>query len=1007
MRLKLPELALVFTKYIRNKFFIDVSNTHVEQTLAKEDTTTKRVMYYSDLTRSIDSTLDTFSVYPTDPVSQNLLITGGTFQWFGHIIDATDTFVLDGYVPFTYSDCPSGSTISVRLDLIVMYASYDAEQGKHVVKYRWIFGDPGTGKYPAFPDYAIPIAIVTTEPYTTCIEMRHIQKYATMFRGHPSVKFWRTPVPTVKDLYYLDEVEEGTVCFVKDDCILYSYQKGRWVAVGNPASMNTFHVIDATTYLNRFAVPWAVRNDAELTIFRDGQLMVAGQDYDYVLHLGIEPYILFNYDIEPEQRIVMVHNPVLGAMQDKALDPLIYDINYIYVDGARGLDVYSGTEDEPFKTLQKAFDTIPLVSKDDYIIYAKNLKLADTVTYENRKVYGFCYNKTLNNLTVNIDIDSSEWDNTIMSTYWFILDSLSVSKMFNAMAVLKSSCIIKNCTGAIGNLEFDCIVQIMIGSHYLHHITTTDNCSFIISNRASVYVTDSIFDKSKILVNTHAFLQIVFTSVGYVRGSYGNFVLEQVNVSDSLFSFSHVYATNSNFLLPTYFEMSTFYAVQSKTKRGVYLDQTLFKATDCEIEGFDSICVNVFHNSSIIFNNVAIKNSFTNIYSPIHVTGASSAVCKDIVIYEQHRKHGVTLESSSYGTFTDCRLIDSPLYAVFANEFSSAVFPSDIWAFRGAEGQYLQAIPGADMTKVDGADLSAGYLNDKLVAGKGLKKEVVDNLGTKTLKFSADPTDTTPSFSRGAVFALTSYNLSPQETVTVPMVDGEGVPFYADSYITSVLAPSTTYLSQTHYIFPTLIHRSKFIEQESNFGTTFHNDKVTLYYSPSLGYTITSGYYFYIRPNSSFELTTYGVSQINSLTIEYDQPTGTEIRVAISVDNGNTWIGWDGGGWSTLTGSTYLERLSKGMAVGVIPNIPVSGWTQLLTQGQSIIVGFYLATSVTTSTPAILNISWDILRVTAFTDISKDFIVSYVGNDCLFTYTGTTTVAGPFKFTVLPVFPGN
>lgn len=1002
----MPELALVFTKYIRNKFFIDVSNTHVEQTLAKEDTTTKRVMYYSDLTRSIDSTLDTFSVYPTDPISQNILITGGTFQWFGHIVDATDTFILEGYVPFTYSDCPSGSTISTRLDLIVMYASYDAEQGKYTARYKWVFGDPGTGKYPSFPDYAIPIAIVTTEPHTTWIEKRHIQKYATMFRGHPSVKFWRTPVETVKDLYYLDEVEEGTVCFVKDECVLYSYQKGRWVAVGNPASMNTFHVIDATTYLNRFAVPWPIRNNAELTIFRDGQLMVAGTDYDYVLHLGIEPYILFNYDIEPAQRIVMIRNPVLGAMQDKALDPLIHDIKYIYVDGENGLDVYSGTEDEPFKTLQKAFDVIPLVTKDDYIIYAKNLKLTDTIVYEGRRVYGFCYNRTLNNITVNIDIDSSEWDNNIMSTYWFILDSLNVSKIFNAMSIVRSSCIIKNCTGEIGNLTFDCIVQFMTGSHYLHHIATTDNCSFIIANRAAVYVTNSVFDMGKVLVNTHAFLQLVSTSIAYIRGSYGNIVIEKSNISDSLFTFSKVYSTSSNFIFPSYYEMSTFYAVQSKIKKGVSLTQSLFKASDCEIEGFDNVCVNAFHNSSLIFDDVTIKNSFTNTFSPLHATGASSVVCRNVVIYEQHRQHGVTLDSSSYGTFSNCRLFNSPLYAVFANEFSSAVFPSDIWNFRGTKGKYLQAIPGADMTKVDGSDLSAGYLNDKLIAGKGLKKEVVNNLGVKTLKFFADPDDTTPFFAKGAVVALTSYNLSPRETITVPMVDGDGIPFYANSYITSVLAPSTAYLPQTHYIFPTLPYRSRFIEQESNFGTTFHSDKVTLYYSPSLGYPITSGYYFYVKPNSGFELITYGVNQINGLSIGYSQPGGTEIRVSISTDNGNTWKVWSGG-WSTVTGSTPLERFSKGMGIGTVSGIPASGWSQLLTQGQSIIVGFYMATSSSASTPEISSISWSVSRVTAFTDISKDFTVSYVGNDCLFTYNGTTTIPGPFKFTVLPVFQGS
>ena len=77
----------------------------------------------------------------------------------------------------------------------------------------------------------------------------------------------------------------------------------------------------------------------------------------------------------------------------------------IYVDGDIGHDAFAGDALHPFKTLQAAFDAIPIQSNFIVEIFAKNLKYIDRQINNEygRKSYGILKHKHMRRLTIFID----------------------------------------------------------------------------------------------------------------------------------------------------------------------------------------------------------------------------------------------------------------------------------------------------------------------------------------------------------------------------------------------------------------------------------------------------------------------------------------------------------------------------------------------------------------------------------------------------------------------------
>ena len=129
-------------------------------------------------------------------------------------------------------------------------------------------------------------------------------------------------------------------------------------------------------------------------------------DRDYRVMVGPASYLQFNHLLLPGQRIVVMRNPFM-AEAFSGSDTSFSGIESIdiYVDGDIGNDSWEGSETSPFKTLQRAFDFIPIYAMKIYTVHAKNLRAADIVLTPNsdEPVYGYAIGKNVVSLMLDID----------------------------------------------------------------------------------------------------------------------------------------------------------------------------------------------------------------------------------------------------------------------------------------------------------------------------------------------------------------------------------------------------------------------------------------------------------------------------------------------------------------------------------------------------------------------------------------------------------------------------
>ncbi len=375
------------------KSIIDIRKTEVEDFPI---TRTDKVLYKLS-GGTTDDVLDALTVtqlkYPTNKVQ----ITSGRVQWYDWVFDIVGPIDSPPLVHF-------GLVLNeYRWAMLCVFKNQLNQP-----EFRWNYGEPNQG-YPLIPHKGVPIALVKqiSGPRVE-IQSEHIINLRSVKAMYaPAGYFSYPPVSIPEDLEKYTEVVDGSTAFVIEDGVWYFYRNGIWSKQGSLTFDNTFYSKDIMEETSRVDIPWKIKSSAELQVHRDGLTMDPSNDYS--VFIGAAPYIMFNYLLYPHQRITMIRNPFFG-IDDINISTTFKTNLKIYVDGDIGHDAFAGDELHPFKTLQAAFDTIPIQSNFIVEIFAKNLKYIDRQINNEygRKSYGILKHKHMRRLNIYID-DGCEW----------------------------------------------------------------------------------------------------------------------------------------------------------------------------------------------------------------------------------------------------------------------------------------------------------------------------------------------------------------------------------------------------------------------------------------------------------------------------------------------------------------------------------------------------------------------------------------------------------------------
>lgn len=100
------------------------------------------------------------------------------------------------------------------------------------------------------------------------------------------------------------------------------------------------------------------------------------------------------------------------------------------------------------------------------------------------------------------------------------------------------------------------------------------------------------------------------------------------------------------------------------------------------------------------------------------------------------------------------------------------------------------------------------------------------------------------------------------------------------------------------------------------------------------------------------------VNRINSVSVDYAQPSGTQIKTLVSFDGGITWRRYDGTAWVTVTGATIRDMFTNtNMDIATMQQ----GLTNLELANERLLFAFDLLTTVSVATPIIdgITINYD------------------------------------------------
>lgn len=993
--------------WFKNQFTIDIREPSTEDL---PPIYTDDVAHTREPGVTTDVCLDDMTCVPTYPeISDTILITPGKLHWYGYMIENNEVLTSPPISMYIGTDCDPAPIEDYRWALLCIYRDLTGENQLH-----WEYSER-YHQFPQVPHNMVPLCYVKQNARKILIDGSAIFNWRTIHPANaPSTQFLYPPVNKPDDLYTEHtNVPEGAVSFVVSEGMWYFYSKGRWSPQSTGSFDNTLYTRDVAQIESTTPLPWAIYTYPEVAVFRDGFLMTPGVDKDYTLQFGPSSAIIWNQTLYPNMRITVLRNPFVGASYapDTSVDD--FETYNLYVNGIDGNDAFPGTEENPFKTLQRAFNTIPLSSKHAYTVHVQKLQLADRITYQqpDTTTYGLLRNCRVRSLQVIVE-PNCEYDATFID-YLYVMER--VTMLDHTDHTVHYPFALHDCMASFYSTIFESVQVLLDGGSYLLFKATQnggtiagDSLAYI---RAVECTLTDIYSRTcgnfqiynsevkSARTATQGMLNFDLCRVTTVQAQNGAVVFNDCAIlGRGSYISSHVVVTNSRAIgailsrIAIPFELqfnSTIHWINSEIAYPTSSGIILRHGSTGDIRGgkltnsFRDAAILVEHGSSLYFESVELSNNEVN---------------------------GILLNRGSYGHGLNATGNLNTEWGIRAKMYSSCLL--DNVTTSGMLGVYMEDQPGSNSVAADGSDQHPSNLEQKTVAGMGIRLTALPQeppVGNRRLEISLNIED----FTRPDSPLASIVDTKPRATVfryldsIVPggMIN-VSTRFTGIGFLSSVAQRINNPSTQILQVLTNIAHSMFFIQWDSSIGTNFVDDGWCLIDRPGgIGYPIRSPYYMYSIARSQSSLPAFALSEIHRLAIEADTPPGTSVKCGISIDGGRSFKRYDGLNWVNLPGESPSTQLNNAPTYTDVNAYPLIAWNSLKMgfAPEMIDVGFSIMTTDPTYTPKVRSYTWEYAEDGFNLDISEKFQKMFYPSRASFRNISSETIQPPVIFTIYPL----
>lgn len=998
---------LLVEQFAGRRLIAQLRDAETDPDFEGKDTLTSKVHHSNELHVTTDVVLDAVTVTPSLEYANRVEVQRGTVQWFGKLVKIEEPLLSAPLSAFDKADCDPSLEGTDRWSLLCLYV--DLNTGNPALK--WANGIPSHG-YPAVPPQTIPLALVRQSPGgLVSIQQDDIVNFRSVRSTYaPAAQFSLPPVQEPDDLYFYENVANGTTALVISLGQWWYYKDEIWAPHEGITFDNTFYKRDLTTTLTRIDLPWSVRNYPELLVVRDGQIMAPGDDY--LLTPGPNSFVTFNYTLYPGMRILFIRNPFLGAAYSPLAEDNLPTVHHFYVNGRIGHDAYSGTEERPFKTLQAAFDALPLQSKHGYHLHVAQLDIADVIPSNQygQVTYGILENRSLRFLKIDVQPDC-DWDDSVLH-YLYVLSNVGVFTQVDAAFPVYYPIRLDHCTSYFASTSTKATrVVIAGGDSGWHSMEVEVHKQVIFASSAVIYTSESTY--AAMMIRTGAYIQAENCVIQTLQGDSGGYINAVTT------DFTALVSTRSTFLDLVRCNLSglgNFLASRIScdacVNTGLAGQAPLFfhiqncsvlELTNCTVENNIDTPIEVQRSSVVHITNGLITNNFGN---GVRLQDNCSIFVDRAEISKNH-KHGVMLVRSCHGEFSGATGSGNSFYGIYCEKYSSASRHSGT-SLSGFLGAYYEEIPGGTTVCASGADLHPSTLDNKVKAGPGLQMEVLPT-GTPANNYQVELRVNTVELAQLMAHAngqATVFQYNGQLLNGQSLDIGLAAP--GTTHITAVQARINSPVPRVRHIPMETATLPFFIHMDILAGTAVSDtEHLTLKNRPGLGYPTNSPYWVVTKTGTHASLQAYAASLISSVQVLGNTPAQTNIRVAVSVSQGMSWLRWDGSTWVTLPGSSVLAAMQYAPEMTQFNAYTSVAWDALRALGKPTIdLCMTLQSTSSLVTPTVEAIEWHYTEYGFLLDVTSQFRRQFYQSRAVFENTGAT-LDPPILFTIVPVTVGT
>lgn len=1007
------DVILLLEKWTRRMFVVDIRDTDMQTEFMTQHTTTDKVHHISEMTCTTDECLDSMTVRPNDPIDDMVVVLPGKVQWYGDIIQFDAPVVSPNLPAYSTAECDPAIIDPIRWSLLCIKNNtlFSAPE------LFWAHAKPGGG-YPEIPHDGVPLALVKMTPGVVRIRQEDIVNWRSIRPGYaPGAKWQFPPVMELDELDEYEDVPEGAQAFVISLGVYYYYHNGAWRAAGLPSFDNTAYYIDIDSWTPRVDLPWPVKNNVEIVVFRDGQLMLLNKDYRVMV--GQAAYLMFTYNLAPGQRIVVMRNPFLAQAYSPEHSWNVIQVHEIWVDGELGSDAFDGSEQNPFKTLQRGFDSIPVFSNHIFRVRSKNLKLADMVTASwGDRCFGWMNGKKMMALEI-LNEDNHEWDDAQIDAVYSLR---SVDTLVYSGQNINYQFILSNCTAEFYDCDLVDQVELIGGTCYMEKVRYTNphiGAPFSIINGAVVRGIQCSF--TWLEVNSGSYLYLSRSDIENLYSNYNGVVIMNMGTIKTRAQFYGSVLDIDNVAL-----YGTGYFYNS------YINATnITQARGSDPQPF----FNCHAGTVLVMSKVALDS---NQGDAITMHQGSMLWMTDSSIYRSVR-NGISMMFNCTAYLYNVDLSGNTLSGILADQHCSIELVNCTGGLNyrygvecynlsrasrvgtnttGLFGPYYELIPGSDTVLTErGTDELPGTLEEKLEMGPGLKRAIVQSSiqGSYKYHIEVDPESLLGSLinieDKMQVYQRNTpvpEPPDPQAATDMPITwSGQG---YMSSVVRRIFDPTV----RDKIVMTTEDYIDEFAQEYDNRiimgqGTMFTLTGVQLGLSKYNEFPTQRPFFFHSKAEYASSLQIFGISNISGFRLDADVPSGTGLQVAFSVNGSGGWRTWDmtNNEWMLLPGESTLLQMSNAPQHDEILNWPQFCWDELrkLAQRESsyITVCFNLRTTSTVISPEVHSFTWTFTEDGFWEDISEYFSKRYYNNRAILTYKGGLgRIDPPIVYSVIP-----